>query len=146
MLDRKKIFSAARIPKSKLLLETAKQAAADVVLFRKRQRCFCTTSSSQSKYIDKWYVIPLVLHFTCFACVLALTTTTTTTLNSRPTLTPLCIACVCSFDRFESIAKSSDFYDKHATGSKIRRYFYNVDLQGRLFLGERGEAIRCHPD
>jgi len=34
----------------------------------------------------------------------------------------------------ESIIKPKSFYEKHAEGP-IRRYFYNVDFQGRLFLG-----------
>ncbi len=35
---------------------------------------------------------------------------------------------------FESIVKPVEFYGKHSSGD-VRRYFYNVDLQGRLFLG-----------
>jgi hypothetical protein len=35
---------------------------------------------------------------------------------------------------FESIVKEESFYEEHAD-SNPRRYFYNVDLQGRLFLG-----------
>jgi hypothetical protein len=37
---------------------------------------------------------------------------------------------------FESIKKKQDFYDLMADGGKTRRYFYNIDLQGRLFLEE----------
>jgi hypothetical protein len=37
---------------------------------------------------------------------------------------------------FESIRKPKEFYDHWASGEKIRRYLYNVDLQGRLFLEE----------
>lgn len=36
---------------------------------------------------------------------------------------------------FDSIQKASTFYDE-ASNSQPRRYFYNVDLQGRLFLEE----------
>ena len=42
---------------------------------------------------------------------------------------------ICSF-RFRSIAKDSDFYAAQAEDEKQRCYFYNVDLQGRLFLEE----------
>jgi len=35
---------------------------------------------------------------------------------------------------FKSIVKPKCFYEKHAGGA-VRRYFYNIDLQGRLFLG-----------
>ena len=40
---------------------------------------------------------------------------------------------------FESITKSQEFYETHAETTdeeKVRRYFYNIDLQGRLFLEE----------
>jgi hypothetical protein len=37
---------------------------------------------------------------------------------------------------FDSIRKPQEFYDHWASGEKIRRYFYNIDLQGRLFLEE----------
>lgn len=37
--------------------------------------------------------------------------------------------------RFASIVKPQSFYDSHAN-SDTRCYFYNVDLQGRLFLEE----------
>ena len=40
-----------------------------------------------------------------------------------------------SLRRFSTIAKSDTFYETHAE-SNPRRYFYNVDLQGRLFLEE----------
>lgn len=36
---------------------------------------------------------------------------------------------------FESIVKEESFYEEHAA-AKPRRYFYNIDLQGRLFLGK----------
>eukprot|EP00934_Nitzschia_sp_Nitz4_P001088 Nitzschia sp. Nitz4//scaffold401_size10831//1277//2211//NITZ4_009056-RA/size10831-snap-gene-0.21-mRNA-1//1//CDS//3329551063//1088//frame0 len=36
---------------------------------------------------------------------------------------------------FRTIVKTPEFYERHAE-SDIRRYFYNVDLQGRLFLEE----------
>jgi hypothetical protein len=39
-----------------------------------------------------------------------------------------------SVGRFESIIKPESFYSEHASG-KTRRYFYNVDMNGRLFLG-----------
>jgi hypothetical protein len=38
--------------------------------------------------------------------------------------------------RFASIVKPQSFYDLHADSTPIRCYFYNVDLQGRLFLEE----------
>jgi hypothetical protein len=38
-------------------------------------------------------------------------------------------------DWYKQIMKSKQFYDKFANG-KPRRYFYNIDLQGRLFLEE----------
>lgn len=38
---------------------------------------------------------------------------------------------------FESIVKPQTFYDEHGNSpSSVRRYFYNVDLNGRLFLEE----------
>jgi len=40
-----------------------------------------------------------------------------------------------SLRRFSTIVKSDTFYESHAE-SNPRRYFYNVDLQGRLFLEE----------
>ena len=43
--------------------------------------------------------------------------------------------------RFESIVKPKCFYEKHADGA-VRRYFYNIDLQGRLFLGMY-EVVGC---
>ena len=36
--------------------------------------------------------------------------------------------------RFASIVKNEAFYENHAECNP-RRYFYNIDLQGRLFLG-----------
>jgi hypothetical protein len=43
----------------------------------------------------------------------------------------------CSINhRFASIVKPQSFYDLHADSTPIRCYFYNVDLQGRLFLEE----------
>ena len=41
---------------------------------------------------------------------------------------------VVEYWRFGSIVKPESFYEEHAESSP-RRYFYNVDLQGRLFLG-----------
>jgi hypothetical protein len=38
--------------------------------------------------------------------------------------------------RFASIVKPQSFYELHADSTPIRCYFYNVDLQGRLFLEE----------
>jgi hypothetical protein len=38
--------------------------------------------------------------------------------------------------RFASIVKPQSFYDLHADSTPIRCYFYNVDLQGQLFLEE----------
>ena len=38
-------------------------------------------------------------------------------------------------DWYKQIMKSKQFYDKFAN-EKPRRYFYNIDLQGRLFLEE----------
>ena len=38
-------------------------------------------------------------------------------------------------NRFDGIVKPEEFYEEHAE-SNPRRYFYNVDLQGRLFLGQ----------
>ena len=38
-------------------------------------------------------------------------------------------------NRFKSIVKPESFYESHSE-SDPRRYFYNVDLQGRLFLEE----------
>jgi hypothetical protein len=51
-------------------------------------------------------------------------------------LSALCVTSV--IIRFESIVKPKDFYERHAAdGTSGRRcYFYNVDLQGRLFLEE----------
>lgn len=39
---------------------------------------------------------------------------------------------------FDSIRKPQSFYDDQleADEGKIRRYFYNIDMQGRLFLEE----------
>lgn len=37
---------------------------------------------------------------------------------------------------FDSIRKPQEFYDRWGEGERIRRYFYNIDLQGRLFLEE----------
>jgi hypothetical protein len=37
---------------------------------------------------------------------------------------------------FDSIRKPQEFYDRWGAGERIRRYFYNIDLQGRLFLEE----------
>lgn len=37
---------------------------------------------------------------------------------------------------FESIVKPQSFYEEHANSKVRRRYFYNVDLNGRLFLEE----------
>ena len=39
--------------------------------------------------------------------------------------------------RFASITKPKQFYEKHANGENGKRcYFYNIDLQGRLYLEE----------
>lgn len=38
--------------------------------------------------------------------------------------------------RFRSIAKDADFYATQADNEQRRCYFYNIDLQGRLFLEE----------
>ena len=48
--------------------------------------------------------------------------------------------------RFEGIVKNDSFYEQAANG-KTRRYFYNVDLNGRLFLGKLSEGMEeeCSP-
>ena len=38
-------------------------------------------------------------------------------------------------DWYENIAKPKEFYERFSNGTP-RRYFYNIDLQGRLFLEE----------
>lgn len=43
---------------------------------------------------------------------------------------------------FQSIVKPVEFYELHAEGN-VRRYFYNIDLQGRLFLGTFMEWVLC---
>ena len=37
---------------------------------------------------------------------------------------------------FESIVKPKAFYEKHS-GDEVRKYFYNIDMHGRLFLGTK---------
>lgn len=67
--------------------------------------------STQTAYIDEWYaraVEPDVLF----------------------------IDCTHFRTRFASIIKPSSFYERLATSEPARCYFYNVDLQGRLFLEE----------
>ena len=41
---------------------------------------------------------------------------------------------------FTTVLKSKEFYARHAE-ARPRRYFYNVDLQGRLFLGRSVVAL-----
>ena len=43
---------------------------------------------------------------------------------------------------FQSIVKQQSFYDEHANGAPIRRYFYNIDLQGRLFVEDTLPKVR----
>ena len=95
---------------------------------RTRRSCSYSSSASSSSHIDEWYdpTIYFYLHL-----VIA-------HIYSLSDISPIlcCMMLYTHSHRFESIRKPQEFYDLAANSTKSRSYFYNVDLHGRLFLGE----------
>ena len=82
-------------------------------------------SGRTTSYIDEWFVFtarPCIVQYTAKGSIVS-------DISSHAQL-----FFVIEYWRFGSIVKPESFYEEHAESSP-RRYFYNVDLQGRLFLG-----------